>query len=75
MTKVAPLDEDKSNARKKMKFQNYEDALSSRYQTSGPKVDAKDDKDRFVLFTYNVINLSFCFILFKSVCFDYVLNV
>lgn len=47
MAKIAPMDEGK-RFRKAVKFQNYEDALSSRYQTAGPKVDAKDDKDRFL---------------------------
>lgn len=59
MTKVAPLDKERSNSRRRMKFQNSEDALSSRYQTSGPKVDAKDDKDRFVVFTFSML-LIFC---------------
>lgn len=60
MTKVAPSDEEKP-LRKRMKFQSSEDALSSRYQASGPKVDAKDDKDRFVVFTYMfAINLLLC---------------
>ena len=47
MAKITPKDNEK-RSRKTTKFQNPEDALSSRYQTAGPKVDAKDDKDRFV---------------------------
>ena len=49
MAKISPTDNEK-RSRKAMKFQNPEDAISSRYQTAGPKVDAKDDKDRFVCF-------------------------
>jgi hypothetical protein len=45
MAKIAPMDEER-RSRKGVKFQTPEDAISSRYQTAGPKVDAKDDKDR-----------------------------
>ena len=45
MTKITPMDDGKQS-RKVVKFQNPEDAICSRYQTAGPKVDAKDDKDR-----------------------------
>ena len=45
MAKIVPVDDEKPS-HKRMKFQSAEDAISSRYQTTGPKVDAKDDKDR-----------------------------
>lgn len=50
MAKIAPVENEKPS-RKRMKFMNHEDAISSRYQNVGPKVDVKDEKDRLVLFT------------------------
>lgn len=47
MAKVVPTNDERT-AGKVAKFHSTEEALSSRYKSSGIKVDGKEDKDRYV---------------------------
>lgn len=50
MAKVAPVDGEIPPPKAKfVKLTNTEDALSSRYQTAGLKLDGNEDKDRYML--------------------------